>query len=368
MLSLSKKRILIIANTYYQMILAIQLRCKNFSDCDVVLLLSDHSNNMDKIAKKISELNLFAESHFIKTKQLNYQRSKIQKIKEFFQIAFSIKSNCKEYLEFVDNKYFDEVIFYNFSSDVFKIYDKLKSINNYLKISMFEEGLFSYKFDAVFPKFIKAALFLRSLLHVNTAFQELKNFYCYYPSVYRGILTPVAVPKIAPNDSCSINIKKIFETEKLGLSYSQKYIYFTSVYDFEGGEAIGEYEVACNIAALVGKENLLIKMHPRDTRSIYVDNSFTVDKNSNIPWEVIQLSRDFSDKVFLTATSGSVLSGSLLSEIPVKTFFLYKLCKLDGNVSARSTVESIDDLINKSSMKDAFNNVFIPEKIDEILK
>lgn len=74
------------------------------------------------------------------------------------------------------------------------------------------------------------------------------------------------------------------------------------------------------VANLVGKDNLLIKIHPRDLRTIYSDNGFNVDKNSLIPWEAIQLSSDFSDKVFLTINSGSVLSGSTMSEKPVKTF------------------------------------------------
>lgn len=65
-----------------------------------------------------------------------------------------------------------------------------------------------------------------------------------------------------------------------------------------------------------------VKTHPRDSRTIYKDHGFNVDVNSSIPWEAIQLSGDFSDKVFLTINSGSVLSGSTMSEKPVKTFYM----------------------------------------------
>lgn len=158
---------------------------------------------------------------------------------------------------------------------------------------------------------------------------------------------------------------KIFRPDTSG--YTQKYIFFTSVYDFEGGEPIGEYELVLKVANLVGKDNLLIKIHPRDLRTIYSDNGFNVDKNSLIPWEAIQLSSDFSDKVFLTINSGSVLSGSTMSEKPVKTFYMYKLCNIKENRSCQKNAQDIEALLCKSSMKEVFRNVKIAEKIEDIL-
>lgn len=149
--------------------------------------------------------------------------------------------------------------------------------------------------------------------------------------------------------------------------YTKKYIFFTSVYDFEGGNPIGEYELVCKVAKLVGIDNLLVKTHPRDSRTIYKDHGFNVDVNSSIPWEAIQLSGDFSDKVFLTINSGSVLSGSTMSEKPVKTFYMYKLCDIKENKSCQKNAQDIEALLCESSMKEVFRNVRIAEKIEDIL-
>ena len=140
------------------------------------------------------------------------------------------------------------------------------------------------------------------------------------------------------------------------------------MYDFEGGEPIGEYQLVEKIAELVGKDNILIKIHPRDLRSVYSDNGFKVDRNSNIPWEAIQLSGDFSDKVFLTATSGSVLAGSFMAERAVKTYFLCDLCNLDQNPSAQNSVINIKELLENESLKAVLNSVHIAKQIEDILE
>lgn len=98
-----------------------------------------------------------------------------------------------------------------------------------------------------------------------------------------------------------------------------------------------------------------------------IGHGFNVDVNSSIPWEAIQLSGDFSDKVFLTINSGSVLSGSTMSEKPVKTFYMYKLCDIKENKSCQKNAQDIEALLCESSMKEVFRNVRIAEKIEDIL-
>lgn len=125
--------------------------------------------------------------------------------------------------------------------------------------------------------------------------------------------------------------------------------------------------MVCKVADLVGKDNLLVKTHPRDKRTIYSDNGFKVDKNSNIPWEAIQLSKDFSDKVFLTVNSSSVLAGSFMSEKTVKTFYLYKLCNVENNSLAKQGVETLENLLLNNELKKILVNVNVLADIDSVI-
>ena len=67
------KRILIIANTYYQMIVAIQLQNTLFQNDEVVLLLSDHSKGTDAIVKKLKQQKTFAQVEYLQS--LNFLRN-----------------------------------------------------------------------------------------------------------------------------------------------------------------------------------------------------------------------------------------------------------------------------------------------------
>ena len=53
------KRILLVSNTYYQLIMAIQMRYTIFTEDEIVLMLSDHSKGTKVICEEIKKLNVF---------------------------------------------------------------------------------------------------------------------------------------------------------------------------------------------------------------------------------------------------------------------------------------------------------------------
>lgn len=241
----------------------------------------------------------------------------------------------------------------------------LSNYNLNIKTSMMEEGMLSYDCAERTSKKLRLLCKIRKCLNKKTIYDSIGNFYCFYPGIYKGKYNAVKIPLIEKGSKCIGTLQHAFGIDKNKLDYKEKYIFFTSVYDFEGGKPIGEFELVKKVAEIVGKDNLLIKVHPRDKRTLYSDYGFKVDKNSSIPWEVIQLSTDFDDKVFLTATSGSVLSGSFMSERPVETYYLYKLCDLSENY-AQKTVSDIESLLNEASVKKIFRSIKVAERIEEI--
>lgn len=362
------RRLLIIANTYYQLILAVQMRLTIFCKDEVILLLSNHSTNSEKVLNRLSNIEAFSEAHYIKTKGLIAKRNGVQKAKDFFDIILGRENRYSFYLDDIGNRYFDEIICFNYNIDIIGIYSLIYRNNISVKVSLFEEGILSY--GVAFEDNIrrKTIRLFRKVFGKKDISDSYGNFYCFYPQLYSGALSVVGVPAIASGSECSDVLKSIFSINESQFSYSQKFIYFSSVYDFEGGAPIGELELVKSIGELVGKENLLVKTHPRDIREIYEKNGFSVDKNSSVPWEVIQLTEDFSDKVFLTATSGSVLAGSFMSDKPVKTIYLYNLCDISNNISAQETAEAILNLLEKEELKDTLCNVKIAKALEDIIK
>lgn len=357
-----------LANTYYQVIMAIQLKNTLFKNDKVVLLVSDHSKNTKEISAKLCQVGEFEDVKYIETLKILKQRSVWDKVRDYYQIAFMKKNRYKYYLEGIDNILFDEIICFNYGIDIYGLYALLCLYNKDLKISFYEESILSYNFSLEdLNSNMKVIGKIRKRISKKDIMDNLLNFYCFYPSLYNGPLKAVSVPSISANGRTSEVLRKVFSLEDIKDSYKEKFIFFTSVYDFEGGNPIKEFELCDKIADLVGKENLLIKIHPRDRRNIYEENGFKVDKNSLIPWEAIQLSRDFSDKIFLTATSSSALAGSLMSEKPVKTYYMYNCCDINGNLSAVKTVKDIEELLTTDTMSSTLKNVFIAKEINDIV-
>ena len=361
------KRVLIIANTYYQMILSIQMRLTVFNGDEVVLLLSDQSNNAYEIVQKLRTEQVFHQTAYVKLKGLIRGRKKLDKLKDFADIAFGSSNRYSLYLEAVEDPCFDELICYNYNIDIIGLYSLLCKYNRQVKVSLFEEGVLSYgiRFESNFRRELIG--FFRKLQGKKDISEAFYRFYCYYPQLYYGPLETMRVPPISMECECTEVLRCVFNIDREKLSYPQKYIYFSSVCDFAGGAPIGELELVKRIAEMIGRDKLIIKAHPRDARGVYEREGLTVDRNSSIPWEAIQLSGDFSDKVFLTATSGSVLSASFMTDTPPKTFFMYKLCNIEGNEFATQSASDIDSLLHTECVKGILSKVRIIDSLEEII-
>lgn len=362
--------VLFLCNTYYQFIVASQLKLTQFKEDEVYLILSDHSKNAKYVVERVKSTNLFKDVFFVETFEDN--KKGLTKKRLPITIPSIILGKNKKFKR-LESLNIDHFIYYNYTFTVQQIFSVLYENNRRLKCSRMEEGVLAYKMHFNDDKFYlgkkKSSLFFigRKILCKRNLYECVNDFYCFQPDFYNGILNSVKIEPVSSDGQLKDFLVKAFDIRLSENDYKEKYIFFTSVYDFEGGEPIGEYELVCKVADLVGKENLLIKTHPRDTRTIYEDSGFTVDKNSSIPWEATQLSRDFSDKVFLTVNSGSVLAGSFLSGNPPKTFFMHRCCNIDDNVSAKTAVDTIEKLLSEESLKPSLKTVAIANDVKDIL-
>lgn len=356
---------LIISNTHYQTIIAVQLTTTLFKDDEVVLLISDHSNGAEDVARRLKEQHLFADVRYFISRELLYEKKVKGNIWDCVSFVGFRKNRYKYYLEKIDNLYFDELLVFNFEADIYGLFSILYMYNKNIRISRFEEGILSYVNKESTSKKLMLSCYLRNVFGKKSALDAKQNFYCFYPSFYAGDYQAIQIPKINADSICVEVLKKAFNVNDSVIDYKEKYIFFTSVYDFEGGEPIGEYEIVKYIANLVGKDNILIKLHPRDNRGLYQQEGFRVDKNSSIPWEIIQLISNFENKVFLTATSGVLLSSNTMSSQPVRSLYLYNMCNLDNNY-AKQTTQELRNILEDKSIGSEFGFVKIVEKRDEL--
>jgi len=330
--------------------MSVQLRNTLFRNDYVVLALSDHSGNAKEVAKQLRQCNYFDECIFCHSKKIDKEKHEgVVGIRTAYFIA---SGKYDSYGSLLSVRRFDDFIYYNFNTSTLIWFAILYRYNRDLFCSRLEEGILSY---AMLNQDIKTTAFkgrigniCRKILGRKTIGDCIKYQYCFMPEHYKGKLNIVPVSPFKPYDQIlKQSLSQIFAIETDRLSYSRKYIYFSSVCDFEGGEAVGEIDLVVRIAGIVGADNLLVKVHPRDTIDRFLKRGLYVDVNSSVPWEVIQINYDFSDHVFLTLTSSSVITMNMCMENPIKTYFLYRCCDLKNNKVAVESARYIEKIFGE---------------------
>lgn len=362
------RRILIFANTYYQLILAIQMKFTIFSSDYVCLALSDHSANAENVFVRLTKENFFDECVFIRSKGVIQSRGIWKKCKEVVQMSFCRKNDYAFYLKDMRSLSFDELICYNLEVDIHGIFSILSEYNDKIQYSSYEEGMLSYNnfyYDSAKFELIKK---LRNMIGKPTIFDRYEKFYCVYPELYHGSLKAVAVPPIsAENKKLKNLVAEIFQIEA-GVDYSKyKYIYFESVYDTEG-RGIGELDFLLNFADRVGKENILVKKHPRSTIHVFEENGIAVDTNSTAPFEALQLNCDMSGCTFVSAMSGSVLSVNSVVENPSPVIMIYPLTEYEKYEDMKQFAMHVQNVIDQFQKNGKLTHILVAYTTDDLPK
>lgn len=310
-------KILFICNTYYQIIIALQLKFTYFKENQVDLWLSDRSVNAKLVCARLAKLNIFRKTEF---KEIKHDKLGINEFAAYLKSGFGIIDDEKF-------DFYDEIIFFNLEMILFKISDFYKKNKFVTTWSKMEEGIFSYDNDFITGKGIEITRILRKKTNLTDIVDSIKNYYCFFPDLktthreWNLIKIPTISEKI--NEQKKI-LNYIFDYKPT--DYKQKYIFFASSSDIDK-QSFGETEFVLELAKKIGIENLLVKMHPRDNRKVYEEHGIQVMRNSYVPWEVIQLNWEKAEHTLLTVTSGAFININSLLNQNTRGYFLYSYIK-----------------------------------------
>ena len=365
------RRILFVCNTYYQLITALQCTNTLFASDSVDLLLSDHSRNAEAVVNRLNETAVFNKTAFFASKEIdqgNHGSFAVMK-----ELLTSVLGHSGSLQKILGNSVYDELIYYNLNSSISQLYGVLEKRNKDIKCSRLEEGIASYnnlfheKGYGHYTKRIDLAIKIRLQIGKQIIIDNCHNFYCFFPEYYNGNFNAVGIPLIKDDDIIRSQLASIFHVTDDDY-IKEKYIFFTSVYDFEGDSPIREFETVKKVAELVGKENMIVKIHPRDNRNIYQQYGIKVARASTVPWEALQLRFGYKDKVLLTATSGAILSTNMMVSNPINSYFLFNECNIDSNHLAVNTVNELKKIMKDEQLSKRLYTVHIAKNIEETLK
>ena len=345
--------------TPYQLIVAIQMKNSLYPNDEADIIINDHFVNFDKVAKNLKEIGLFRNVYISYSKKdfdIVYS-NRLKHIIEMFFYPELIVKRCCDLKDFL----YDSLYFYNLIHFNKCLYYLLKSNNSCLVCERFEEGygsmignigiVNSNSFEILIRKWTKKPS-IKMIKCINTFNPNLSCLSIDY--------NLKKIPKIKKTKHEIVDVfNEVFDYTQ-NERFDRKYIFFEESY-FADGIDIDDVELVLKVANLVGKENLMVKLHPRNPIDRFTELGIKTTGQSGCPWEVIVMNHDFSNNVFLTIASGSVLSPRIIFDDNISTFMLYNCTKI---LSPMLQKENFQKFIEKFRSKYGQNGFYIPESFD----
>ena len=360
-------KILFYCNTYMQLINAVNLKINCYKEDIIDLVFSDHSCGAEGVLRRIEKTGIFEKTTFIKTKKYIYVNSKLSRFKDMLLLK-SDKNILNFFVQNMDS--YDLIFYYNVDLIIYKICDTCLKNGKRPRLIRMEEGILSY--PAFYEtKGLAIALLSawRKMMNQFDVYSATEIYAVYYPELLDEITDHkiMKIPVLARQDKKLIQILNyIFDYEPSEKIFKEKYIYFGTSMDIEGIH-VGETELVLQLAEYVGKKNILVKMHPRDGRSIYTDNGLMVTRDSSVPWEVIQLNHDFSNHIFISLSSGSIMNATAMLNDNIEIYFLFPCVKGKNANFDQKVKKGIINNLDKFQVNNICKNIKIVNDIKEIL-
>lgn len=233
----------------------------------------------------------------------------------------------------------------------------------YVDIHMYEDGMNSYILkhtETCMYDFIDHDIYQK-----NSFALKICETLTYEPDVainHSSSYKANRIPKIESNNKTKHIFNSIFPHESLP---SEKYIFMEEAF-YCDGIASTDVELVEHLAELVGKENIIIKLHPRNGYDRFSGRGFKVMQMSRVPWEMTLLNDNFDDKVFVTVSSTSALTAGLVFGKKFTAINLFKVMVLGKNIHVQNAhfldfYEMLQQHLNKDSLQ-----MFTPLSMDEL--
>ena len=192
----------------------------------------------------------------------------------------------------------------------------------HLQVHFVNEGSASYAMD--FSNTVSDAI-LHEQYGEDAFLNRIGNLWVYEPELYVGGVEKLVLktlPKAATEDKAlRALLRDVFGAAR---PIAQKVIYFEGTFAGDG-MLVNEMDLVNAVAKAVGKENMIVKRHPRNPRDRFSPAGFQVMENQNVPWEIMLLDLDIADKLLVSVASFAGIAPMEMYGMAPYTLLLNKL-------------------------------------------
>lgn len=138
--------------------------------------------------------------------------------------------------------------------------------------------------------------------------KKIDKLYMYEPELYTGGSTLVHPVQLPAYGGLSENVHRTVEAVfGAAVPINEKLIFFEGCF-WGDNHVMDEVGILLDIADYIGKENIIIKRHPRNTVDRFTPLGFKVMGQQTVPWEVMIKDIDLSQKVLVSMASFTCFS------------------------------------------------------------
>lgn len=325
------KRQLFVCNSVYQIFVALWIKYYYYSDNKSDIIVSDHMTQGEKLADNIRKLGIFEYVYYAET--LAFAKFKV-KLTRKERICASLRPN-RTLRHFLDlPKKYTQLYIANVDYFSQLLFDALAHRNTNLELIIYEDGMFTY--SRLYEKdyqstFIQTPNAIKKFLHAcvyrkKTIFGNVHKMLVFNPEnmIWKPEFPVAALEKVERENNNFRDIcNHVFSYYDSTDVYDKKYIFLEEAFSAEGAK-LDDLEIVEQIALRVGKENIMVKIHPRNPINRFEKIGIKTNRDISIPWEVIIMNTDFSDKILITVSSSSILNPRLIFGQYVKSYSIYE--------------------------------------------
>lgn len=304
-----KKRLLVCSNVYI-LTMMVLLRNQLFDKEDQIdIILTDYIPGYKELARSLSSEQVFSnvytdEAQYVKHDIYNKGIRKV--VKEF---------RPEKYVGFLWTTKYDALYIHNLNNYCDLLFASFcKRFKSIPELILVEDGAITC--SVIYETFLKSVKSRRSSFlsfclkrkhidqYISYSLAADKELYCWNP--------PFDIVQIAPPIIEEKMVKKLNNVFSFkGRNINNKIVYIETISDSRYN--VDEVKLVEEIAGKIGKQNVVIKTHPRNKNNRFKAAGYTVlEEYNNTPFELMLLNNLFRNCIFMTLSSNALCNVGLI--------------------------------------------------------
>lgn len=327
-----KNKDLYICNSVYQLLVCLWIKHRVNPQIPGDLIVSNHMNNGRELAEQARAENCFGQVYFVESFDYARYRTPSSRMTRYEEELFPQRVLSR----FWDGRDAYSTV-YLANPDRFSqlLFNALSRRNPALQAVLYEDGMLTY--SPIFQSDVESSrielvslpkkLVYRHLFRRKALCDHFRELLLFHPKDlgWQPAFSVTELEKINCQDAAFREMcNRIFQYSPSDV-YDRKYLFMEESFAAEG-VPINDVQLLNQLAQRVGKENIMVKIHPRNPVNRFAADGFKTNQNTSIPWELIVMNLgDISDMTLITVASSSVLNPMMIFGKKVKAYSLYHL-------------------------------------------